>query len=140
MVQRRQRNQLFKLRGDDGEWYSLEEDINYCIAEYFSKLYKAQDARDMEPALSVIDKCVTPEMNDKLLCSVTDEEIKVATFQLGDLKAPGPEGFPGMFFQKYWHEVGEDTCRAVSSFFRGGLPFKGAQQDEYCSYSQGSQS
>lgn len=60
-------------------------------------------------------------MNKKLMRPISPKEIKNAVFQMGPLKAPGPDGFPGMFYQKYWQEEGEDTCRAVTSFFSGGF-------------------
>lgn len=52
----------------------------------------------------------------------SDEEIKEATFLLGSLKSPGPDGFPGMFYQCFWNLVGTDVCLAVKRFFNeGGL-------------------
>lgn len=78
----------------------------------------------MEPALRDINKCVTADMTDRFLRPLTHKEIKDATFQMGALKALGQDGFPGMFSQKYWQEVGEDTCRAIVSFFNGGFLLK----------------
>ena len=36
------------------------------------------------------------------------------------LKAPGPDGFPGLFFKKYWNIVGDQTVFAIQSFFQEG--------------------
>ncbi|OAY82668.1 LINE-1 retrotransposable element ORF2 protein, partial [Ananas comosus] len=38
----------------------------------------------------------------------TMEEVKKATFQLGGKKAPGPDGFPLIFFQHFWETVKEN--------------------------------
>ena len=35
-------------------------------------------------------------------------------------KAPGPDGMTALFFQKYWHIVGEDVSLAILDFFRSG--------------------
>ncbi|KAF7152560.1 hypothetical protein RHSIM_Rhsim01G0069500 [Rhododendron simsii] len=38
---------------------------------------------------------------------------------MGSLKAPGPDGFPGVFFQKYWDQVKDSVCSMVKNFFEG---------------------
>lgn len=40
---------------------------------------------------------------------------------MGPLKAPGSDGFPGLFFQSYWDVVGNDIFEAVQSFFQEGI-------------------
>ncbi|KAH7834805.1 hypothetical protein Vadar_019912 [Vaccinium darrowii] len=47
MVQRRQRNQILRLKAEDGAWCTNEDEINGCIAEYFSNLFRDQGSRDM---------------------------------------------------------------------------------------------
>jgi hypothetical protein len=41
------------------------------------------------------------------------------------LKAPGPDGFPGLFFKHYWDIVGSQVTASIQSFFRDGnlLPY-----------------
>lgn len=48
------------------------------------------------------------------------EEIKAAVFQLGALKAPGPDGFPALFFHHYWKEVGGGGLLQRWSFISSG--------------------
>ena len=36
------------------------------------------------------------------------------------LKALGPDGFPILFYKKYWAIVGESVTRVVTSFFQAG--------------------
>ena len=44
-------------------------------------------------------------------------EIHRAVFDLGGDSAPGPDGFPGHFFQKFWHIIGEDVIKSTQHFF-----------------------
>ncbi|KAF7153549.1 hypothetical protein RHSIM_Rhsim01G0014300 [Rhododendron simsii] len=47
---------------------------------------------------------------------------------MGALKAPGSDGFPGLFYQSYWDIVGEDVFGAVSNFFQDGHLLKEMNQ------------
>ena len=51
---------------------------------------------------------------------VTNEEIKSAMFNIGNDKAPGPDGFTSIFFKKAWDIVVNDVCHAVKDFFSNG--------------------
>jgi len=57
--------------------------------------------RDYSPIIQQCPQVVTNKMNDQLLEVVTSEEICLATFQLGSTKAPGPDGFNGIFYQTH---------------------------------------
>jgi hypothetical protein len=52
-------------------------------------------------------------MNQALLADYTDEEITSALHGIGDLKAPGPDGMPAIFFKKFWDLVGERVKNEV---------------------------
>ncbi|CAN1334272.1 LINE-1 retrotransposable element ORF2 protein [Linum perenne] len=56
-------------------------------------------------------------MNQALLAPVLPSEIKDATFSIGSTQAPGPDGFTGLFFQRYWEVVGNTVIDAVQDFF-----------------------
>lgn len=59
------------------------------------------------------------------MAQVTDEEVKGAVFDLGALKAPGPDGLSGIFYQKHWGTIQKEICEAVKLFFNeGALPPK----------------
>ncbi|GFZ13032.1 hypothetical protein Acr_23g0014170 [Actinidia rufa] len=51
---------------------------------------------------------------------VTEEEIKMALFAIGEDKAPGPDGYTSCFFKKAWDIVGRDFVEAVMEFFSSG--------------------
>nr|GEX11720.1 reverse transcriptase [Tanacetum cinerariifolium] len=73
-----------------------------------------------EDVISVLDPVVFETMNIHLQSPVTNSEILKATKQLGGLKASGDDGFPDMFYQKYWNFLGVSVCQAVRYFFEMG--------------------
>uniref|UniRef100_A0A803QE41 Reverse transcriptase domain-containing protein n=1 Tax=Cannabis sativa TaxID=3483 RepID=A0A803QE41_CANSA len=48
-------------------------------------------------------------------------EIRSVVFELHPLKAPGPDGFSGCFFRKYWEIVGPLVIEATQEFFDTGV-------------------
>lgn len=45
--------------------------------------------------------------------------IRIATFDLGPLKAPGPDGFQTDLYHKYWDIVGHEITSCILAFFKG---------------------
>ena len=48
------------------------------------------------------------------------DEVKEALDSIGDLKAPGMDGLPTIFYKHYWHLIGEDVVREVLHVLQGG--------------------
>ena len=79
----------------------------------------------MEPheLLDLVEKRVTDNKNSRLKSAFTAEEISDSIFQIGPLKAPGPDGFPARFYQRNWDVMREDVINGVLDFFeRETLP------------------
>ena len=67
-----------------------------------------------------VDRVVTPAMNSTLLQPYTPDEVKQSLFQMHPSKSPGPDGMSPIFFQKYWHIVGNDVITAGLSVLTSG--------------------
>ncbi|XP_017635935.1 uncharacterized protein LOC108478000 [Gossypium arboreum] len=59
-------------------------------------------------------------MNQRLLVPYTEEEIVEALKEIQPTKASGPDGFPAMFYQKYWNIIGKDTSEFCLNILNHG--------------------
>ncbi|XP_030945984.1 uncharacterized protein LOC115970494 [Quercus lobata] len=71
-------------------------------------------------------------MIEFLFSDYNAEEIKAAVFQMGPTKASGPDGMNALFYQKFWHIVGDDVIAPVLNFLNSddSLIFCKASQEE----------
>ncbi|GKA54272.1 putative reverse transcriptase domain-containing protein [Tanacetum coccineum] len=67
---------------------------------------------------------VTDKSYGDMVQHVSDDEIKAAIFDIGDDRAPGPDGYTSAFFKKGWDIVGPDVCKAIRDFFTNGKLLK----------------
>lgn len=67
-------------------------------------------------------------MNEALTKPATEEEIGDALFQIGPLKAPGPDGFPSRFFQRNWATLKKEVVEGVKNFFDDGIMQEGGNE------------
>ncbi|KAJ0024645.1 hypothetical protein Pint_08106 [Pistacia integerrima] len=55
---------------------------------------------------------------------VTMDEVRKARFDIGDDKAPGPDGYSAKFFKESKGIIGEETFKAIIDFFNNGRLLK----------------
>ncbi|KAK9997343.1 hypothetical protein SO802_022029 [Lithocarpus litseifolius] len=82
-----------------------------------------------EYSLSLIGNFLTTKpikirVANSLTQPYSEEEVRVAQFNMHPSKALGPDGMSPFFFQKYWHIVGPDVTLAVLSVLHSGRPLK----------------
>ncbi|XP_073360407.1 uncharacterized protein [Aegilops tauschii subsp. strangulata] len=75
----------------------------------------------MEELLCHIDTRVTPAMNELLCKEFTEKEVLAALDSIGDLKAPGPDGMPSLFYKKCWDIVGDKVLHENKRKGRDGF-------------------
>ena len=69
------------------------------IAEgYYKELFTSSNRLEMEKVIEVVDHVVTEEMAQSLVRPYTEEEIRIALFQMHPSKVPGPNGMSPFFF------------------------------------------
>ncbi|XP_068323434.1 uncharacterized protein [Pyrus communis] len=65
-------------------------------------------SRDWGDLLDCIEPLISDTMNAELIKPVSEAEIKEATYQMGGMKAPGLDGFQGIFYHSYWDIIVEE--------------------------------
>ncbi|KAM1255704.1 hypothetical protein PS1_030066 [Malus domestica] len=103
-------------------WQEFPDAIEHVVMDYFRKIFLSQRVllNAMSEVTDAVVPKVTPDMNAELLKPYTKEEIKLALFQMHHSKSPGKDGMSPLFYQKFWHIVGEDVVEAVWSFLTLG--------------------
>jgi hypothetical protein len=97
------------------------QEIGDMATDFFQRLYTREDSVDPSALLDLFSPLVDADMNEKLCAAFSDKEISDALFQIGPLKAPGPDRFPARFLQRNWDLLREDIIKAVQAFFSSGV-------------------
>jgi len=114
------KNRIRMLQDENQRWICDPETLKTMASNFYSRLYTMVGYRNYEPILAQCPQVVTTEMNDKLLEMIKIEEVRLATFQLGKTKAPGLDGFNGLFFQNHWEVIKADLFLLIQNFFQSG--------------------
>ena len=118
-VWRARKNKIKKLKDPDGDWCEDPKQMQRMASDLFSNLYTADPNVQPAELIDLIEPKLTDLMNQDLCREFSTEEISDALFQMGSLKAPGPDGFQARFFQRHWEVVvKDDVVAAVQGFFR----------------------
>uniref|UniRef100_A0A0A9E3E3 Reverse transcriptase domain-containing protein n=1 Tax=Arundo donax TaxID=35708 RepID=A0A0A9E3E3_ARUDO len=83
-------------------------------------MFTSQGAARVQEIIEKVNARVTPDMNDSLNAPYNDDEIDAALQGIGDLKAPGPDGMPAIFFKRFWDIVGARVRDEVKMVLNGG--------------------
>jgi hypothetical protein len=96
---RQSKNRIKRIRGTNENWTDDPIEIEAVASMFFQELYTKDDSVSLEELLNLIHTLVLEETNKQLCKPFSDEEIGDALFQIGPIKAPGPDGLPGRFYQ-----------------------------------------
>ena len=65
---------------------------------------------------------ISAEENNILTSTFTEKEVFEAIAQMEHNKAPGPDGFPAEFYQKFWDVIKSDLMAMFQELKNGDLP------------------
>ncbi|XP_071680546.1 uncharacterized protein [Lolium perenne] len=110
------KNKIRSLRRTDGSFTHDKEEMEAMATSFYQNLYTRYDNVDPNIIIEEVQHCVDDHMNDGLCKHFSEEEISDALFQIGPLKAPGPDGFPTHFLQCNWGLFRDEVVKVVQFF------------------------
>ena len=120
---RHRKTHIFQLE-DGNNIISDDAQLKAHITNYYKNLFGPP-----ENSLIMLDESQTfdiPQVsdleNEYLTDTFTQEEVRVAIFQMEHNKAPGPDGFPSEFYQVFWNLIKDDLMALFTDFHQGSLP------------------
>jgi len=97
------------------------EKIAEVATNYFAILFNAGVCDQTQDCLHTVEHRITPDMYQILSSDFTTDEIKVALFQMGPKKALGLDGMNALFYQKFWHVVGDNIVSAMLDYLNSSV-------------------
>lgn len=120
-VWRARKNRIKKIEDLNGTVHTVKQTMEHAATSYFQDIFSAKSNLDASPIIDLITPVIDAETNARLCTVFSEKEISDALFQIGPLKALGPDGFPARFFQRNWDILRDGVITAVKIFFRTGI-------------------
>jgi len=110
----REKNQINKIRNENGEITTDSTEIQRIIRDYYQQLY-ANKMDNLEEMDKFLEKYNFPKLNkeeiENLNRPITSTEIETLIRNLPANKSPGPDGFTAKFYQKFREELTPVLCK-----------------------------
>uniref|UniRef100_A0A2N9FG91 Reverse transcriptase domain-containing protein n=1 Tax=Fagus sylvatica TaxID=28930 RepID=A0A2N9FG91_FAGSY len=116
---RRRRNAIEAIKSEEGEWITYKPDIQTFMVSKFQQLFTEDDVSFPQDLENLILRAITAKENASICLPQTLLEIKQVIFGMQNLKAPGPDGLPPLFYKRYWPTVGDAVGKCQSAFIPG---------------------
>ena len=119
---RHRRTKILQLEQDEG---IIVGDVN--LKNYITEFYKGLFGPHTSNSFSLDETLrhdipqVSEEENEMLTDPFSEEEVKMAVFDMEHNKAPGPDGFPAYFYQFFWNVIKPDLMNLFYEFHAGRL-------------------
>lgn len=110
----RKKIKIQKLMNSSGEMVVDQSGLCELAHEYFVDLFNEQEVNVTNVVNEVPVKLGVAE-NEALLRPFSDEEFRMATFQMHPAKCPGPDGMNPGFYRHFWQLCGKGVIAACRS-------------------------
>lgn len=106
------KNKILKLEAKNGDWKERAQ-LDSLIVEYFYNLFSSTGLEGPINFLQPLEGRITKAMNEELGQEFTKHEVFSTLQQLHPKKVSGSNGMSLLFFQKYWHLIGDFVTAVV---------------------------
>jgi len=109
-------NNIAFINNKQGDRLEVHEDVEKEFKDYFQEILREPPgSRDqaIRTIMQHIPKIITEDHNNKLLQSISLQEVEAVMAQLKDGKAPGPDGFTANFFHEFWELIKTEVWELV---------------------------
>ncbi|KAH1098734.1 hypothetical protein J1N35_015655 [Gossypium stocksii] len=120
--QRKQLNRISCLKDSDGRIVEGDARVGRIAHDYFVHLFATQGVINEEDILLGVDKCIIDLMNTDLDRPFTKEDIFSALLLMSPLKASGEDGLGAVFYQHFWHILGDEVAGYCIGLLNGEFP------------------
>jgi hypothetical protein len=117
---RKKNNMVKELRWEDGSVVAAGSELTKYVLSYFQGLFTSSGGDRIEDLIQKVIPRVTENMNMHLMAEFTCNEIKAALDDIGNLKAPGPDGMQSIVYKRYWHIMGDKIVDEAMQVLNGG--------------------
>ncbi|KAL4560438.1 hypothetical protein LXL04_032589 [Taraxacum kok-saghyz] len=104
------RNRINSVTDGEGMVHGADKVADIAIDHFSDFLGKARDVAPITSPADLFTNRLSKDDADWMIRPIEDDEIKQAIFDIGNDKAPGPDGYTSVFFKKAWHIVGTEVC------------------------------
>ncbi|CAH9094512.1 unnamed protein product [Cuscuta epithymum] len=119
------RNSIASIQMADGNLTTSLDQVGQEFVNFFTTLF-GTTIDCLEPDVLVMGN--GPKLDsitrEDLVAPISSLEIKNALFDIGNDKAPGPDGYSSAFFKTNWPLIGDEVIMAVKEFFSSGKLLK----------------
>ncbi|KAH6760569.1 hypothetical protein C2S51_017518 [Perilla frutescens var. frutescens] len=103
--QRQKRNNIRRLKNENGDWIYKKKEIEQQLSEYFCELFSSDGDREINAVVNALETKVSAEMNKGLMKHFTAGEVHKAVQQMHPSKAPGPDASHGSQPSYLWRSL-----------------------------------
>lgn len=115
------RNAIAFICRDDGSITHDQDEIASQFINFYTSLFGAHvEAKPIDPTVLAVGPSLEDAQKLELIHSVIPAEIKDALFNIGNDKAPVPDGYTSAFFKINWDFIRIEIVAAVKEFFTSG--------------------